>query len=69
MIQLQDLKKEILQFVEDREEIRVGGLNIKKITSRGLIDYSKIDILNGLDLEPYRKESRISYKITNVGDE
>lgn len=68
-IQLQDLKKEILQFVEDREEIRVGGLNIKKITSRGLIDYSKIDILNGLDLEPYRKESRVSYKITSIGDE
>lgn len=67
-IQLQDLKKEILEFVEDREEIRVGELNIKKITSKGLVDYSKIEILNGLDLEPYRKISRVSYKITSIGE-
>lgn len=40
------------------------GLRVMKVIRKGLIDYSKVSELKGIDLEPYRKESIETWKIT-----
>jgi putative phage-type endonuclease len=48
------LKKEILDGLE-HPRCKVGDAKIQKITKLGLIEYGKIEALQGMDLEPYRK--------------
>jgi hypothetical protein len=40
-----------------------NGVRCQKINRKGSIDYEKIPLLQGLDLEPYRKESSEYWKI------
>lgn len=41
-----------------------GGVKLTKVTRKGLIDYSKIIELNGIDLEQYRKEPIVSWRVS-----
>lgn len=61
--ELENVRAELLQFVNS-DEARVNGLHIKKILTKGNVDYSRIDALKNIDLEQFRKESRVSYKIS-----
>lgn len=55
----------IYEFLTDTNYVRskVGDLKIQKVKKRGHVDYSKIDVLKGLDLEPYRKENSECWRI------
>ena len=44
-------------FVFDHPRIRIGDYNIQKVDRRGPVDYGKIEILQGIDLNKYRKPS------------
>jgi putative phage-type endonuclease len=41
-----------------------SGIKLAKIFRKGLVDYSQIECLNGINLEKYRKESSICYRIS-----
>lgn len=41
-----------------------AGVRVIKVVRKGLIDYSKVPELKGIDLEPYRKDSIESWKVT-----
>ena len=43
------------------------GVKVQKIMRKGVIDYSKIDALDGVDLENFRKPSSESWRITLDG--
>lgn len=40
-----------------------AGIKLSKCTRKGTVDYAKIPQLNGIDLEPYRKESVVTWTI------
>ena len=42
---------------------KIGGAKIQKIVRRGAVDYSKIEFLQTLDLEPYRKQNTEYWEI------
>ncbi|MDX1532812.1 MAG: hypothetical protein R3230_01245 [Nitrosopumilaceae archaeon] len=41
-----------------------NGIKVQKITRKGSVDYKEIPELKGVDIEIYRKESVISWKIS-----
>jgi len=57
------VKEELLKFCT-KHETHINRLKIVKITTKGSIDYSTVDILKGIDLEPYRKQAKESFRIT-----
>jgi len=52
----QAVKKQIATAANGAR-IRCNGVQVMPITRKGSIDYSKIPVLKGLDLEPYRKKA------------
>lgn len=61
--EIERTKEALLKFCT-KDETRISKLNIKKILTKGSVDYSKIEALKNIDLEQFRKEPRISYRIT-----
>lgn len=51
-----DIAENILKEV-NANEFSLCGVNIERITRKGAIDYLKIPELQGVDLEPYRKQA------------
>lgn len=43
-----------------------SGLKLQKILSKGIVDYSKVPELQGVDLEPYRKSPTEKWRATRV---
>lgn len=52
----QALKDELIKLSQNKN-CRGGRVKISQCMRKGAIDYSKIELLNGVDLEPYRKPS------------
>ncbi len=65
--QIEVCREELIKY-SSKDESRIGRLHLKKVSTRGSIDYASIDVLKGLDLEQYRKAPRESYRIT-VGEQ
>ncbi len=61
---LETLKTEIIQGVEGFPRAKIGDLKVQKVSRQGSIDYSKIEALNGLDLNPYRKPPITSWRLS-----
>jgi putative phage-type endonuclease len=53
---LKALKDQITARV-GHPRVKCGNIRIAQITKKGAIDYSKIEVLKGLDLEHYRKKA------------
>lgn len=43
-----------------------GGVRLEKTARRGVIEYSRIEALKGIDLDQYRGEMTTYYKITEI---
>lgn len=56
------LKTELLTYAE-QGNVKGGGLKIQKVVRKGSIDYKQIDVLQGLDLEQYRRSPSEYYLI------
>lgn len=56
------LKAEICDKIT-HPRVRIAGLKITKVVRPGAIDYSKVEQLRGLDLEPFRKNPVESWRI------
>lgn len=59
----ENIRKELI-LLADQKSARGAGIKLSKFIRRGHIDYSRVPQLDGVDLEPYRKESTKSWKIS-----
>jgi putative phage-type endonuclease len=58
------LRKQLIYLSGD-SNCKGGGLSLCKIQRKGNIQYDKVPELKGIDLDKYRKESTISWRITS----
>lgn len=63
--QEKDLRKE-LTVLSSFTSQEYENFKFEKIVRKGSINYNKIEILTGINLEVYRKPSTNSWKLTNV---
>ena len=62
--QADDLKKKIIEKMGYTNRARIGDLKAQKVIRQGGVDYSKIEALKGLDLNPYRKEPISTWRLS-----
>jgi len=53
-----------LIYLSGESNTKGGGILLCQVEKRGNVEYSKIPELKGMDLEPYRKPSSLSWRIT-----
>lgn len=56
----ENIRKEL---IFDHPRIKIGNTKVQRIVRRGVIEYGRIEALQGLDLEPYRKPPTTSVRI------
>lgn len=61
--ELTESKAKILASVSNSRS-RIGDLKVQKVIRKGLVDYSKIEALRGINLEEYRKDPIITWRLT-----
>ncbi|CAB4133810.1 COG5377 Phage-related protein, predicted endonuclease [uncultured Caudovirales phage] len=59
----EELKNQLI-FLSGESNSRGAGISLCKVVRKGAIDYAKVPILKTIDLEPYRKPSITSWRIT-----
>lgn len=57
------IRKKLMELSEGKNS-RGSGLRLTQITRKGAIAYDKIDVLQNIDLEPYRKPPVTSWRFT-----
>jgi len=57
------IKNELIHLANNKSAFG-AGLKLSKSVRRGHIDYARVPALQGLDLEPYRKESTETWRIS-----
>jgi putative phage-type endonuclease len=66
----EEAEERVLKFEKlHKKEIRGYGIKILKSEVKGSVDYSKIDVLKGINLDSYRKKSTIRTSIKTLSDE
>lgn len=63
--QEEDLRKQLI-FLSGESNTKGAGISLCQINRKGVINYSKIECLKNIDLEPYRNPSSISWRITHA---
>jgi putative phage-type endonuclease len=58
-----ELRKQLI-FLSGESNTKGGGVSLCQIIRKGNIDYGKVPQLKGVDLEPYRKPSIQTWRIT-----
>lgn len=58
-----DLRRKLIWLAGERDT-KGAGIKLNKVVRRGQVDYKKIEQLQHLDLEPFRKPSTIFWTIT-----
>lgn len=56
--------RDLLVDIADNRNVKGGGVRLTKIVRKGAVDYSKVKELDGVDLEKFRKDPTISWRIT-----
>ncbi len=59
----EEAKKELIMQCNGRNS-EGGGVRVVKVFRRGNVDYSKIPMLKGVDLNPFRKSSTEHWRVT-----
>ena len=60
---LEELKKDLIEGIGSVSRAKIGDLKIQRVIRQGHIDYSQIEALQGLDLNPYRKAPIVSWRV------
>lgn len=58
------LKQKVIEKTGLVSRAKIGNLKLQKIIRRGSIDYNRIEALKDMDLNPYRKEPIISWRLS-----
>nr|DAF58210.1 MAG TPA: Exonuclease [Siphoviridae sp. ctMBu2] len=68
--QQQAVKDQLIALAEeaDSDSLAVGGITLKRIESKGAVDYKAIPALKDIDLDAYRKPASITWRI-NINKE
>lgn len=68
--QQQAVKDQLITLAEavNSDSLAVGGITLKRIESKGAVDYKAIPALKDIDLEPYRKPATTTWRI-NINKE
>jgi len=61
----EELRKKMIEMCENRPT-RGYRLKFNPVMTKGSVDYSKIEALNGVDLEPFRKASMIRWRMDEL---
>lgn len=61
--ELEKICREGLLFLSGDKSCKGGGIRVSKIFAKGAVDYSKIEALKSIDLEPYRKPSTMRWRV------
>lgn len=61
--------EEILKEMSHGSDSFKGSIKYTQVTRKGSLDYSKIEALQGLDLEAYRKPSSTYWKLSKMKEE
>ena len=59
----EDLKKQLI-FLSGESNSKGSGISLCQVKRKGIINYSKIECLKSMDLEPYRNPSTTSRRVT-----
>lgn len=62
-----ELKEEILSRFEDSDVVMGKKIQLKKVIIEGRVDYKGIPELRGVNLDPYRKQPTISWRLSEIG--
>jgi putative phage-type endonuclease len=60
----EEVLRESLSAIAGDHATKGAGIRVSKATRKGAIEYTKVPQLGGIDLEPYRKESVVYWKIS-----
>jgi putative phage-type endonuclease len=60
-----ELRKKLI-FLSGEQNTKGSGISLCQVQRKGNVDYAKVPQLKGIDLEPYRKPSTTSWRITCV---
>lgn len=68
--QQQAVKDQLIALAEEAgsDSLAVGGITLKRIESKGTVDYKAIPALKDIDLDAYRKPASITWRI-NINKE
>lgn len=58
--------KSALIYLADQQNAQGGGIRVQTVSRKGVVDYSKVPELKGVDLEQYRKPITQTFRITEV---
>ncbi len=61
--QEEEFRKQLI-FLSGESNTKGSGISLCKVERKGVINYSKIECLKSMDLEPYRNASSSSWRIT-----
>ncbi len=61
--QEEELRKQLV-FLSGESNTKGAGISLCQVQRKGLVDYSKVPELKGIDLDKYRKGSTTSWRIT-----
>ena len=59
------IKEQLLQGTSFSSRAKIGQLKLQKVIRKGAIEYTKIDALKGIDMEQYRKNPIVSWRVSN----
>lgn len=60
----ESVKRDILIAIGDVKRAKIKNLSIQKMIRKGAIEYDKIEALKNIDLDPYRKQPIVSWRIS-----
>jgi len=56
------IRKQLIALAAD-ENCRGNGIRLQKTVTKGRVEYGDIPELKGVNLDPYRKEQTISWRV------
>jgi len=62
--QAEAIKEEMIKDTGFVSRAKIGHLKLQKVIRRGAVDYARIEALKGLDLNPYRKEPIVTWRLS-----
>lgn len=62
-LELEKLALKNILISNGHPRIKIGNVKIQRVKKRGHVDYTKIEALKGLDLDPYRKPDSECWRI------
>lgn len=64
--QKEESYRNALIHMANKQNAQGAGIRLQAVPRKGVVDYSKVPELKGIDLEPYRKETTQTFRLSEV---